>query len=66
MKKLLKFLRSFILLVVIHFAISLLSNWVFDQNEIIGETIITSLLFATIYVILVHFISKAKKESERT
>ena len=66
MKKLLKFSRSFILLFVIHFAISLLSNWVFDQNEIIVETIITSLLFAAIYVILVHFISKAKKESEST
>ena len=59
MKKILYFALMF----MVHFAVSLMFNWIFGESEHIGKMIISSVLFVLIYSALLHFISKGKRES---
>ena len=57
-----KFL-SFALMFMVHFAVSMMFNWIFGESEHIGETLISSTLFVMIYSAIHHFVGKGKRVS---
>ena len=64
MKKYLPFVKSVALTFVLYFAFSLIFNHLLHENESIGRTLFSSLMFAVIYHFLTHLLSKAKKDKE--
>ena len=61
MKKILAFVKSYVLLFALHFTGSLLFNHLLHENENIGRTLISSLLFVVVY----HFISKLSAKAQK-
>ena len=57
-----KFLLYAVLFAV-HFAVSLVCNWIFDGSANIIRTLISSVVFILIYPAVLNFFAKRKRES---
>ena len=54
-----KFLLYAVLFAV-HFAVSLLFNWILGESANIIQTLISSVVFILIYPVVLHFLTKRK------
>ncbi len=57
-----KFLLYAVLFAV-HFAVSLVCNWILGESANIIKTLISSVVFVLIYPVVLHFLKKRKRES---
>ena len=57
-----KFLLYAVLFAV-HFAVSLVFNWILGESANIIQTLISSVVFILIYPVVLHFLTKRKRES---
>lgn len=56
-----KFLLYAVLFAV-HFAVSLVFNWILGESANIIQTLISSVVFILIYPVVLHFLTKRKRE----